>query len=240
MKLFFRYFFCFLSLVIIPNIAWSSAPPKVGEILSNEQSIESTIAGLSDEQVRRLLIDELKQRALDETSQEQSKEDIGGLAGFIESVKDKVSSIQARIAYLRAGGTTELEEVPGIFTYLGKGEKESNPVRAILSVIVVLVTGFMVELLFYWYTAGFRRRLESQSSEGWKSKTGALLLKVLVEFVSIVIFIAAAILIFYLFFERTNAQRVLVATYLSAIVVVRLVLLVSRFFLAPKSSSLRF
>jgi hypothetical protein len=109
-----------------------------------------------------------------------------------------------------------LEEVPGLFVYLGKGAEATHPAQTILSVVAVFAAAFGVERLFFWYTAAFRRRLLSDQISGWREKMGKLFLRAGING------IAATLLIFFLFTKRNTAQRVPVATYLAAIVVVRM------------------
>ena len=65
-------------------------------------------------------------------------------------------------------------------------------------------------------------------------------MRALLDFAAIVIFIAAALALFFVFLERTAGQRVLLSTYLAAFVIVQAAFLISRFFLAPRVSALRF
>jgi small-conductance mechanosensitive channel len=65
-------------------------------------------------------------------------------------------------------------------------------------------------------------------------------MRALLDFTAIVIFIAAALTIFFLFLDRTAGQRVLLAAYLTGLVFVQGACLVLRFFLAPRAPALRF
>jgi small-conductance mechanosensitive channel len=62
----------------------------------------------------------------------------------------------------------------------------------------------------------------------------------LLDFISICVFAIATLAIFYIFLDRYTGQRVLVATYLMAFVIVRCFHLVSRFLLVPNVPALRF
>ncbi|MDJ0784544.1 MAG: mechanosensitive ion channel [Desulfosarcinaceae bacterium] len=202
-------------------------------------SAEAIVAELSDEQVRRMLIEELRTSA-DTAGSSASAEDKGALVGVIEGVKNGVAAFHDRLAYLRSGGATDYEDVPGLFVYLGKGAKATHPAQTILSVVAVFAAAFGVELLFFWYTAAFRHRLLSDPITGWRTQVGKLLTRAGIDGVAVLIFIAATLLIFFLFTERNTAQRVLVATYLAAVVVVRIVYILLRLILAPKAATLRF
>ena len=207
---------------------------------AGQPSVEAIVDNLSEEQARRLLIEKVGAESAAEARASADRNTVGALAGFIEAVRDKVSLIQARIAFLKAGQDANTNELQNFFTYIGNGEKSSNPMLAVWHMGAILGAAFLVELIFYGYTYTFRYRLVSTPSVDWRSKAIKLLLSTLIDLISIIIFIAAAILLFYLFLNQTDAQRVLVATYLSATVIVRIALLVSRFFLAPSTAALRF
>ena len=149
--------------------------------------------------------------------------------------------LQARIEFLRSGSTAAPQEVFGVFTLLGVGERGTKSVASvILSVSAVLAAGLLIEWLFIFFTAAVRRRITSAVPSGWIAKIGTLSTRALLDFAVIVIFIIAALAIFFFFLERTAGQRVLLATYLTAFVIVQVPFVVSRFFLAPRVPTMRF
>jgi len=200
--------------------------------------VDQVIAALSDEQVRRLLINELKTQAQQETTVEVKPE---GIAGFIEKIKNMTSLLQARIEYIRSGGSAASQEVAAIYTLLGKGERGTKSVAGvILSVAAVLAGALLIEWLFVLYTAAARRRITSSAPSGWIGKIGTLASRALLDFGAIIIFIVATLAIFFLFLDRTAGQRVLLAAYVAGLVFFQGAYLVLRFFLAPRTPALRF
>jgi len=242
-----------LFVLCLSSTAWSKNPmlPKTGqkkaasagtESISLPKDLSATqidhiIAGLSDEQARRLLINELKLQAQQEVSVEAKPE---GIAGFIDKVKNLEALLQTRIEYLRSGGSAVPQEVAAIYTLLGRGERGTKSVASvILSIAAVLAGALLIEWLFVLYTAATRRRITSSEPSGWVAKIGALASRALLDFAAIVIFIVAALIFFHFFLDRTAGQRVLLAAYLSALVFVQGAYLILRFFLAPRASTLR-
>ena len=204
----------------------------------NATQIDHLIAGLSDEQVRRLLIDELKLQAQQETTVAAKPE---GIAGFIHKIKNLTALLQARIEFLRSGASAGPQRVGGIYTLLGTGERGTKSVAGVIvSVAAVLVGALLIEWLFVLYTAAARRRVTSSVPSGWIAKIGALSMRALLDFTAIVIFIVAALTLFFLFLDRTAGQRVLLAAYLAGLVFVQGAYLGLRFFLAPRAPALRF
>ena len=243
-----------LLVLCLSSIAWSQNPmlPKTGkkkaasegtETISlpkdlNATQIDHIIAGLSDEQVRRLLINELMAQAQQETTVEAKPE---GIAGFIHKIRNLTALLHTRIEYLRSGGSAAPQQVAGIYTLLGKGERGTKTVTGvILSVAAVLAGALLIEWLFVLYTAAARRRITSSVPSGWIAKIGALSMRALLDFAAVAIFIVAALVLFFVFLERTAGQRVLLAAYLAGLVFVQGAYLVLRFFLAPRASNLRF
>jgi small-conductance mechanosensitive channel len=101
------------------------------------------------------------------------------------------------------------------------------------------LAAFFIEFLFNRYTATVRRRIAATPPVDWKAKMSALGLRGLLDLVSICVFTAAVLVIFHLFLNRTMPQRVLVATYLAAVLIVRAAHLLSRLLLAPRMPALR-
>ncbi len=76
------------------------------------ENIDHIIAGLSDEQVRRLLINELKAQAQQQETPVETKPE--GIAGFIHKIKNLTTLLHTRIEFLRSGGSTAPQQVAGI------------------------------------------------------------------------------------------------------------------------------
>ena len=238
----------------LSSVAWSQNPllPKTGKKRADAKNAENVslpmhlsaeeidhiVAGLGEEQVRRLLLNELKAQAHQVATAAVKPE---GVAGFIEKIKNLTTLLHTRIEYLRSGGRAAPQQAAGIYDFLGRGERGTKTVtRVILSVGAVLAAALLIEWLFVLYTTTARRHITSTNPDKWTAKIGVLAMRALLDFLAIVIFIAAALAFFFVFLERTAGQRVLLSTYLAAFVIVQVAFLISRFFLAPRVSALRF
>jgi len=243
-----------LLLLLLSSAAWAQnplklktgkkhAPVKTEENITlpehlGAENIDHFMAGLSDEQVRRLLINELKTQAQKETAAEAKPE---GIAGFIDKVKNLTALLQTRIEYIRSGGGDAQKQLDGIYAFLVRGVRGTKSMaRVLVSVAAVLAGALLIEWLFVLYTAAARRRIVSSDPSGWIAKIGALTSRALLDFTAIVIFIVAALILFFFFLDRTPGQRVLLAAYLAGIAFFQGAYLVLRFFLAPRAPALRF
>ena len=203
----------------------------------NTTQVDQIVAGLSDEQVRRLLIKELKLQAQQETDVEVKP---GGVAGLIDKIKNLTSLLQTRIEYIRSGGRAAPHQAGAIYTFLLRGERGAKSVaRVIISVAAVLAGALLIAWLFVLYTAAARRRIASSTPSGWFAKIGSLGSRALLDLAAIIIFIVAALVFFFLFLDRTAGQRVLLAAYLAGLAFFQGAYLVLRFFLAPRTPALR-
>ncbi len=206
------------------------------------QNIDKYMAALSDEQVRRLLIEALKKQAEEEAAAAKPVEDTDRLVGFIKSSKELMEKLKERIAFLQSGATAAPAKIPPIFTYLGTGtgKEESHPARTIISVVALFAAAFGVVLLFRFLTTGTRRRLENTPGVKMTTRIGASAGLALLRIAGMVLLAGTTLTFFYIFLNRTEPQRVLVATYLVAILSVWAVAVVSKLFLAPHKGHLRF
>jgi len=184
-----------LLIFVLTSSAWSQNPlllktGKKGADAKNAENvslpepltaenIDHIVAGLSDEQVRRLLINELELQAQKETPVEAKPE---GIAGFIHKVKNLTALLQARIEYIRSGGSAAPQEGAAIYKLLGGGERGTKSVATvILSVAAVLAGALLIEWLFVLYSAAARRRITSSAPAGWITKIGALSMRALLD-----------------------------------------------------------
>jgi len=206
------------------------------------QKIDAYMAALSDEQVRRLLIEALQKQAQDEAAAANPAEETDRLVGFITSSKELMEKLKERIAFLQSGATAAPAKLPPIFDYLGTGtgEKKSHPERTIISVVALFAAAFGVVLLFRFLTTGARRRLEDTPGSKMTARLGASTGLALLRIAGMVLLAGATLTFFYIFLNRTEPQSVLVATYLVAILSVWALAVVSRFLLAPHKGNLRF
>ncbi|MHC4105821.1 MAG: hypothetical protein ACYSR9_12840, partial [Planctomycetota bacterium] len=214
---------------------------QIPEDLDSDQ-INLFLATLSDAQVRRLLIQELKKEASRELTEGQPEGETDGLTGLIKKIHFISNIIQWRIYELKSGAGADPKDLPKFYRLLGKSENQEkhDAFKTIISVIALLTASLVIVLFFRRFTATAYQRIENATYEDWKSRIGGLLLRSLQDLFFMFIFAVITLALYFLFMDRTGPQRVLVATYLAAFLIVMAVHLVSRFFLTPKAPTLRF
>jgi hypothetical protein len=111
------YFLVVLTVLFFANNVSASDAHSENTSIKSGQSAQAIVVELSDEQVRRLLIEELQKAEL---AKEPSKNGKGWLVAFIENIKKKVTLVQERIEFLKSGKTSNIKPMNGLFAYLDK------------------------------------------------------------------------------------------------------------------------
>jgi small-conductance mechanosensitive channel len=213
---------------------------QLPEPLDREQ-IDSYIATLSDEQVRRLLIEELKKRAeLEAAQKERLEEEISGVAGTIQGMRSKVNFIRARVKFLLSGATAVDDNLPAAFSELMEMERRPNPLKAFAVLLLLFAGALLIDWLFRRITAPARRRLEGTQPANRRVKVSRVALRSLLDFASICVLALSTMILFFIFVDDGSELRLaIVITYLNALLVVWGVRLVSILLFSPSASTLR-
>jgi hypothetical protein len=143
----------------------------------DDRDIYATVSTLSDAQVRRLLIDELKKNALQKGARKSANQEIGGIAGFILKIRKQAAFIRDRINFLRSGAAAAPEDLPKLFAGFIRNGGKLDIVKSLSALILLFAGSLVFELLFRRYTAPARCRLEADPVKSWWGQTGRLTLQ---------------------------------------------------------------
>ncbi|MGD2188137.1 MAG: mechanosensitive ion channel [Desulfobacterales bacterium] len=206
------------------------------------QPLEKVVSELSDEQVRRMLIQELQKQTQQSIAVTPQKDKLGGIASFIKKIRFMGDMIQWRIYSLKSSFGKASEKLPHFFYLLGKDEaqKKQSPPKAIISVIGLFIAGFIVYWFVHRLLSAVYRRIETNRSSDLKLKIVGSGLQSMLDLISMCIFTIVILALFYVAMERTEVQSLLSLTYLTAFLIIMGARVVLRFFLSPKSPELRF
>jgi hypothetical protein len=200
------------------------------------QPVERMVIELSDDQVRRMLIEELRKQAQQTAAVAPKEKKLGGLASLIKKIRFIDDTIKWRIYSLKSGFEDKPDKLPHFFHLFTKGEaqKKQNPLRAIFSVIGLFVAGLMVFWFVHRLLSAIYRRIERNRSSDLKLKIVGSGLRSMLDFIAICIFAIVTLALFYTAMERTDAQSLLSLTYLTAFLIVMGARLVLRFFFVTR------
>ena len=213
------------------------ALPAIPENL-DQAKINEIVAGLSDDQVRRLLIQELEKSAAANVKKQEPKQAIG-LARIVQTAEENTTLFYKRLSDIRSGAVAVPEFLPKAYADLRGQGGTSNIFIMFAAILALLGSGVGAEWLFGRYTANMRKRLTTSPPAHWLVKLKRLLLLGAIEFFSICVFSIATLAVFFLFFNRGPFARLVFMTYLVVVLVIRGIRLFSRLLLVPDSPALR-
>ncbi len=213
------------------------ALPVVPENL-DQSRINEIVAGLSDDQARRLLIQELGKSSAGNAAK-QGEKAATGVAGIVRKAEENVTLFHQRLKDLQSGAVAVPSFLPKAYADLRGEGGTSDIIRMFLAIVVLLAGGLGAEWLFGRYAADMRNRLIAAPPSHWTVKIKCLLLLGSIEFMSVCVFSVATLALFFLFFNRGPFARLVLLTYLTVVLLVRGASILSRFLLAPETSAMR-
>ncbi len=232
------------ALMLFPSTGSKKTQDKADKALPeipadlDQAKINEILAGLNDDQVRRLLLRELEKSAAASAKKEEPKK-ASGLAKIAQQAEENITLFNKRLRDIQSGAKSVPDFLPQTYADLrGKGGI-SNILLMFAAIVALLAVGLGAEWLFGRYTADMRKRLTASLPAHWTVKIKRLGLCAMIEFMSLFVFSAATLIVFFLFFNRGPAARLVLMIYLVVVLIVRLIGLVSQFFLAPKTPALR-
>jgi small-conductance mechanosensitive channel len=236
-----RLFFALvLGLLLVRDGVAAELPPpspeqktvELPEHLSPGEA-RDVIARLSDDQVRALLIAQLDKVADRETAQshERPADALGRLRLGLREVPHRLTLLYADIG--------EVPSIPALlFGQLTGGGVVSAGV-ILTELILIFIAAWVIERLVRRVTRALRPPTDEGAALSNASRFGQLALHGLSDLVAIAIFSLTVFAAVFVVASDNEPQQLLCIDLLWAIVVVRLVSLLSRFALAPAAASLR-
>ena len=222
-----------------------TASEKTAEVIGgidqlDGEQVNAILAKLSDDQVRRLLLEELQRKATLESARTGGSEELGALAGFIEGLKANITFIRERIKFLQSGAGAAPKDLPRAFRDLSGGKGIPNLFGIMVRVAGLFIIALFIDWLFNRYIARARRHIASSPPAKWRGKMGRLALNALIDFISICVFTMSILIAILILSEERSPQRLIAAAYLAAYLIVRFISLISRFLFSPYTPELQY
>lgn len=252
----FQRFFCILAVAMVVSFmpapaAYSATNPAALVQYSKSDSpkheaipadatpeqVKDLLAGMSDEQVRRLLIDEL-QKDVPAPAQHEAER---GLAGTIVRSKAFMQKIRERLSELFSGAAAAPRILPDALRKSLSGEGVHPPGHLLAGFAVITVMWFVAGWFVRRRTASLRSRIEDVNPHApIHIKLGRLFTRAVFDlFVLLCVSFITLVPYLLIFNEPANGRPVIFA-WLAAMVVVEAVRTVARSILVPKVQSMRF
>jgi moderate conductance mechanosensitive channel len=213
-----------------PGPTGTAAIPALPDPLTRE-ALRDLLAHLSDRQARDLLLAELDRQIAAQAAP--------GHDMMMSMVDSEATAVRERWRRMLAA----LPELPGLPAFLAGqliGERSAGVLLWIgLGFALVVGVGALAEWLFDRLIGDVRSQVAAARPESFAAACGYLALRVLLELLAILVFVAASVGTFFVLWQGHDPTRLTVLTYLAAIVAIRLGALISRLLFAPQAPGLR-
>lgn len=214
----------------------SRAAEKVPEIPANASSaqVDAILAGMSDEQVRALLIEELRKEAEAAASTKNDK-------NIALTFNARLARVHDRFEYLFGDAAQTAQDIPDVVFKAVSGSGKVPMVNLARGIVLLTFVWIAVRLLYRRKTQRLRKIIETTPKEwGFFKKVLRLFLRAGLDLLGIMLSSVVILGLYLVYFEQSSAAKPIIASWFIAVLLVDLVGLVSRFVLVPKAEGLRY
>ncbi len=204
--------------------------------------IGAFMATLSDEQVRRLLIEELKKRAEEESLTAGFEEPIdaaGPIGSFIGKADAEASMIFKRIRGIFRESASVLSQPRGLIGLLSDGKGTAALLMTFFGLIAVIGAGLLAEWLLSRLARDIHEQLLTAVPQGALQKLSNLFCRLLLDALGVGFYILISFVFFVIFYNKGTASYVIVLTFLVVSYYIRVLVFLARFVLSPAKPTLR-
>jgi small-conductance mechanosensitive channel len=211
------------------------------EQLPSDQ-IDAFMATLSDEQVRRLLIEELKKKA-EEESLTAGSEEPADTAGAVESLIGKADAEAAvifkRIRGIFRGSAFVLSQPRALIGLLTDGKGTGVLLMAFFGLIAVIGAGLFAEWLLLRLARDIHEQLLTAMPRGALQKLSNVFCRLLLDGLGVGFYILISFVVFIIFYDKGTATYFIILTFLVVSYYLRVLVFLARFVLAPAKPARR-
>jgi len=235
--MFQTFFRCsiFIALVLLafPVLAQSPAAP----VSASPAEVESLLDTLKDENKRAAFIADLEAMvAVQKQRDAETEKSLGSLV--LESVSKRMDAIGIQLSNM----AEEIGNLPKLLTslstFFASSEKRDIWLSLIGKLVLILAVGIVAERVAKRLLRRFHNSIESQVPEGFGLRIFLAVLRTVLNFIAVMAFLAASYVTMTLL-APAHEGRVLALAFINANVLARVVLVISRMFLAPYVPSMR-
>jgi len=204
--------------------------------------VDAFMATLSDQQVRRLLIEELKRKAEQEIMAAGPKKptDTGGAIGsLIIEADTEAAEIFKRIRRIFRGSAFVLSQPRGLIVLLTDGKGTGALLLTFVGLLALIGAGLFAEWLFLRLARDIHEQLLTAVPRGALQKLGNLFCRLLLDGLGVGFYILITFVLFVIFYDKGTATYLIVLTYLIVSYYLRVLVFLAGFILSPAKPPLR-
>ena len=212
-------------LLSAPSIAKEAPSPAASQASELPPKVREFVGLMDDPQVRAWLTKQIAATPAPAPSPEKPDDEINAFVAHLDLIRAHFAALAAVVPTLPA----QFEQAARV----AAGEIEQHSFgRAVLLLVLFVGLGFGVEWLFWRATRRLQARMEAQPLDTVRQRLVAVAMRLAIGIGAVVSFALGSVCVF-LIFEWPSFLKQLVLGYLGAFLVLRLVLGITRFLLAP-------
>jgi len=211
------------------------------EQLSSDQ-IGAFMATLSDEQVRRLLIEELKKQAAEQSltaGAQEPTDQVGAIGALVGEADAEATVIFKRIRGIFRGSTFVLSQPRGLIGLLSDDKGTAGLLITFVGLLALIGAGLVAERLLLLLARDVHEQLLTAVPQGALQKLSNLFCRLLLDALGVGFYILITFVLFIIFYDKGTASYVIVLTYLIVSYYLRVLVFLAKFVLAPAKPTLR-
>jgi small-conductance mechanosensitive channel len=205
--------------------------------------IDAFMATLSDEQVRRLLIEELKRKAEQEIvaagPEEAGKKDALGVGALFDEADANAAAIYKRIKGIFRGSAAVLSQSRALIGLLTDGKGTGALFLTFGGLFALIVIGLFAEWLLMRSARDLHEQLLTAVPRGALQKLGNILCRLLLDGLGVGFYILTTFVLFVILYNKGTAAYLTIEVYLIVSYYVRVLVFLAKFILAPARPTLR-
>ncbi|MCG6982123.1 MAG: mechanosensitive ion channel family protein [Deltaproteobacteria bacterium] len=219
----------------------AQAEVKPPEKLTGDQ-IDGFMATLSDQQVRRLLIEELRKKAEQEKATAQTgqyAERGSGLQQVFDEADAAASAIFTRIRRIFRESASVLSQPRALIALLSDDKGTASLLLTFVELIGLIGVGLLGVWLLVRLTEDYRNQLLSTVPLGSLEKLGRILLRLLLSALVLAAYVLITFVLFIVFYDKGSASYTIILTYVIVSYYLLAIIFLARILLSPASPTLR-
>jgi len=221
----------------------SEAAPVAAKLPDNAtpQQVDAFLAGLSDEQARRMLSERLKRDAegVAASGAPRVAEQGSGIAALFKSAEDSVGLLIRKLRAVFTGAETAPSGWPEAWAKLTGGKGFGQFALTVALLLLIVIAGLAAERLLLRRIAGMQGYLVKTVPLGRLQRLGFIVSNLLIEALGLACFAAVSFLLFVVIYDPQDSGHLPVFNFLVVAYYFRLVMFAGRAILAPRAAGLR-
>jgi small-conductance mechanosensitive channel len=248
----------FFGLLCCAQVGWSANPMAVKSIKSKKKSeakeevqlpkhlsgdqVDAFMAALSDQQARRLLIEELKKKAAAEAVTAEAGEQASrgsSVRQIVDQADSTADAVLKRLEGIFRGSASVLSQWRALIGILSDYKGTASLLMTCLGLIALIGAGLLGEWLLLRLTENFRNQLFATVALGRLQKLGRILLRLFLNAFGVMAYVLITLILFVVFYDKGNAAYIIIGTYLIVSYYLLAIILLARIVLSPGAPALR-